>query len=502
MVHANPRKPRPDFHLPLYRALLRHALFRFAFLYFIPLLLLTLFFHVQYKIIVEESEIQHLESLAQHQAAMLDLFLGDRLLNLTNLTDDARAMLNPDAEKLREHLSSLQTTSEAFVDLAVLDGSGSVLEYVGPLPGLREKNYSHESWFNRLVAGESSHVITDVYLGFRNVPHFTMALKLEFGSEIRILRAVLSPDIAMAQVTPVAAETSAAGGGGILTDIATSIWLFSALFCFMGGAVIWLAARWVARQQYEAKRLEEDLSRQLGQSAKLALIGELAAGIAHEINNPLAVISEKAGLVKDLLDPEYGTEATSDQLGPHLDTIEKAVFRCSEITRQLLGFVRQDQVDHVVCDVNLLIDNLVDGLLGPELELGNITVVKDYDQNLSAVITAPDQLRQVVLNLLKNAADAMPASGVITIKTRKKGELFSLVVSDTGGGMSPAQRDQVFMPFYTTKAPGQGTGLGLSVSYGIIENLGGSLVVESTMGKGTSFTVELPMKRLEPHAQL
>jgi len=443
-----------------------------------------------------------MQSLAEHQAAMLDLFLGDRLLNLTNLTDDARTLINPEAAKLQEHLLSLKSTSEAFVDLTVLDGSGTILGYAGPLPKLRDNNYSNEPWFKRLMASEASHVITDVHLGFRNEPHFTMALKLEFNSEIRILRAALSPEITMLQASLGESEIESSSNDGILTNIATNIWLFSGLFCFMGGMVIWFAARWVAHQQYDARQKEQELSRQLGQAAKLALVGELAAGIAHEINNPMAVISEKAGLVKDLIDPEFGQEPTSQRLGPHLDSIEKAVFRCSEITRQLLGFVRMDNVDHVLCDVNQLVDKLVEGILGPELELANITVIKNYDQHLSAIKTAPDQLRQVVLNLLKNAIDAMPESGTITVTTQVVGDRFRLVVSDTGSGMSSQQQDQVFMPFYTTKAPGKGTGLGLSVSYGIIENLGGCLTVESTIGKGSSFTVEVPLRRVEDDGQI
>ena len=478
----------------IYRGLLRHALVRLTFLYFIPLLLLTLFFHLQYRLVVRDAEQRHTELLAYHQAAMLEMYLGDRLLNLTDLTDDPRALLEPRRDELESHLADLRSVSEAFIDLSVLDDSGRVLGYAGPLPHLEEKNYGGEAWFTRLLAGASSHVITDVYLGFREEPHFTMALKLEPRGEVRILRAVLSPVVARAQVDAQVVEIEEPGGG-LLANIATNIWLFSALFCLIGGLVIWLQARWVAQQQYEAQLKERQLSRQLGQAAKLALVGELSAGIAHEINNPLAIVSEKAGLVKDLLDPRFGKSPTPEKLREHLDTIEEAVYRCTDITRQLLGFVRQREVELQERDVHDLIEDLVQGLLSSELEVADITVVKNYDPELPAVITDHRQLRQVVLNLLKNAADSITGAGTITITTEKRGDRFTLTVRDTGHGMNHEALELVFMPFFTTKAPGKGTGLGLSVSYGIIEGLGGHMTVHSAPDEGSEFTVELPLKR-------
>ena len=478
----------------IYRGLLRHALVRLTFLYFIPLLLLTLFFHLQYRLVVRDTDQRHRELLAYHQAAMLEMYLGDRLLNLTDLTDDPRSLLEPRRDDLEIHLADLRAVSEAFVDLSVLDGSGRVLGYAGPLPYLEEKNYGGETWFTRLLAGGSSHVITDVYLGFREEPHFTMALKLEPRGKIRILRAVLSPETARAQLDGQVVETEEPGSG-LLANIATNIWLFSALFCLIGGLVIWLQARWVAQQQYEAQLKERQLNRQLGQAAKLALVGELAAGIAHEINNPLAVVSEKAGLVKDLLDPRFGKTPTSGQLRDHLATIEKAVYRCTDITRQLLGFVRQRDVELKEKDVHVEIDDLVGGLLSSELEVGDITVVKNYDPELPAIITDHGQLRQVMLNLLKNAADSITGRGTITISTKKREDRFTLTISDTGHGMTPEALERVFMPFFTTKPPGKGTGLGLSVSYGIIEGLGGHIAVHSAPNEGSRFIVELPLKR-------
>jgi two-component system NtrC family sensor kinase len=472
----------------LYRVLLRHAVVRLIFLYFVPLLLLTVFFHLQYRLVLKDIGRRHQQSLAEHQAGLLDMFLGDRLLNLTGLTGHSSLLLEARTADLEESLAELRRSSETFVDLAVLDDQGRVLGYAGPLPELKERNYRQEPWFVRLLAGESSHVITDVYPGFREQPHFTMAVKMEPAGRVRILRAVLSPEVPRAQLEALDPEPVP----GRLADMATNIWLFSGAFCLIGGVVIWQQARWVARQQYQALQTERDLSRQLLQAAKLASVGELASGVAHEINNPLAVIAEKVGLVQDLMDPRFERELTTEDLKRHLASVEAAVYRCTNITRQLLGFVRQRGVELMACDVHDLLDKLLDRLLGPELEVADITVVRAYDQDLGTVKTDPGQLQQVVLNLLKNAADAITGPGTITITTRKRGDRFVVKVTDTGCGMTAEQLEKVFMPFFTTKEPGKGTGLGLSVSYGIIEGLGGRLSVNSEPGRGSEFTIDLP----------
>jgi signal transduction histidine kinase len=480
-----------------YRALLRHALLRLVFLYFIPLLLLTVFFHVQYRLVSRESERRHLLALADHQAAMLDLFLGDRLLNLTGLTDDPRALLRPETSDLERNLAQLRAANDAFVDLAVLDDRGRVLAYAGPLPDLAAQNYRDEAWYARLLAGASSHVITDVYLGFRGQPHYTMALKLEPAGETRILRAVISPELTAAHLAAIAADRGDAddGGGGFPAGFATNIWLVTAAFCVCGGLVIWLQARWVAAQQFAALRKEQELQRQLVHAARLATVGELAAGIAHEVNNPLAIVAEKAGLVKDLLDPRFGRTVTPAELGDHLAVIEKSVYRATAITRRLLGFVRQTDVRLVERDLHELTDELIDGILKAELSTAGVRVERDYDRDLGPIVTDPDQLRQVLLNLLKNAADAVAGRGLITVRTRRHGDRFRLAVVDDGVGMTEAQLERVFMPFFTTKDPGRGTGLGLSVSYGIVEGLGGRLSVSSRRGEGSVFTVDLPLRR-------
>ena len=210
------------------------------------------------------------------------------------------------------------------------------------------------------------------------------------------------------------------------------------------------------------------------------------------------MVAEKAGLVRDLLDPKFGKHPAAADLRRHLEVIEEAVFRCAEITRQLLGFVRQADVRLVTRDLHDLIDELIEGLLGPELHAASLSVKKDYDRTIGPVTTDPGRLQQVLLNLVKNALDAIQGvdgPGTITVTTRAKGENFLVKVADNGCGMTPEQLEKVFMPFFTTKEPGKGTGLGLSVSYGIIEGLGGRLSAASARNSGSEFTIELPLQR-------
>jgi two-component system NtrC family sensor kinase len=240
---------------------------------------------------------------------------------------------------------------------------------------------------------------------------------------------------------------------------------------------------------------DSDIARaQLVHAAKLASVGELAAGIAHEINNPLAAINEEAGLVKDLMDPAFGTPVKPEELVHHLDSIQESVFRCRDITRKLLGFVRKTEVDLGEHDIHGLIDEVVDGLLRHEMEVSNIEIVRKYGDGIPRMKTDGNQLQQVILNIINNGIDALEGnSGRISIATTRDGSNIRIALSDTGKGIKPEEMENIFVPFYTTKEVGKGTGLGLSVSYGIVKSLGGTIEVESVPGKGSTFSIVLPV---------
>ncbi len=261
--------------------------------------------------------------------------------------------------------------------------------------------------------------------------------------------------------------------------------------------MIFLRARQLVNRQLAAEQHEAELSGQLVQAAKLASVGELAAGIAHEINNPLAIIAEEIGVLKDMLDPKFADEGTEMNLEEYLGIMYEAVFRCRDITRKLLTFVRQQEVKVRTHDLHQVLDDILDGVLNKELSIANVQVVHDDDSAVQPIITDGNQLIQVILNLVKNAIDAMAEGGTLTVQTTHKNDRVILSVKDTGGGMTAEQMERVFTPFFTTKYPGKGTGLGLRVRFSIIKSFGGNIYVNSVPDRGSIFTVELPYTYLD-----
>jgi len=271
--------------------------------------------------------------------------------------------------------------------------------------------------------------------------------------------------------------------------------LITVAFFTLMGVVILARARQLVGRQLAIERHEAELSGQLVQAAKLASVGELAAGIAHEINNPLAIIAEEVGVLRDALDPTLvGPDDPPLDLPEHLEAIHEAVFRCRDITRKLLGFVRQTEVRIERHHPHAILDDVLDGMLGNELTISGVAVERAYDPGVSTIFTDRNQLVQVFVNLVKNAVDAMPRGGTLTVTTRHRAGAVEIRVRDTGYGIPPEHRDRIFMPFFTTKDPGKGTGLGLSVSAAIIQNFGGTVHVDSSPDAGTTFTIELPYR--------
>jgi two-component system NtrC family sensor kinase len=263
------------------------------------------------------------------------------------------------------------------------------------------------------------------------------------------------------------------------------------LALILGGLVviIYRGVR-VARQ-----REESEMTRlQLEHAAKLATVGELAGGIAHEINNPLAIISEEAGLVKDLMNPEFGGKITYQEITAHLNVVQEAVFRARDITRNLLDFVRKSEFVLEQQDIHEVIHEVVDGFITREMAVEDITIKREFGADIPEITTNKNQLKQVLLNIIKNARDAIQPPGTITISTTRDERNVYIAVTDTGIGMTREQLGKIFLPFYTTKDVGKGTGLGLSVSYGMVKSLGGTILVDSVPKRGSTFTVVLPVK--------
>jgi two-component system, NtrC family, sensor kinase len=235
----------------------------------------------------------------------------------------------------------------------------------------------------------------------------------------------------------------------------------------------------------------EHMEEQMSQTEKLTSLGLLAAGVAHEVNTPLAVISNYIQMLAKQM-PE------SDPRHSIIEKIVKQTFRASEIVNNLLNFSRTGAAEIANVDVNHVVEETL-SLVSHPLKTSQIHVVKNLGEGLPAVRGSANKLQQVFLNLFLNARDAMPTGGVLEVRTSAHNGSVEIEVVDTGAGIPREHINRIFDPFFTTKASGRGTGLGLSVSYGIIKEHAGKVDVRSAPGKGTSFHVELPAVRKPVH---
>jgi len=241
-----------------------------------------------------------------------------------------------------------------------------------------------------------------------------------------------------------------------------------------------------------ADREKEMMNEQIIEAGKLASVGELAAGIAHEINNPVAIMVEEAGWIEDLLD-EDGTCEDPAEVSRALKQIKNQGVRCKQITHKLLSFARKTDPELRKVQLNELIDEVV-ALSEQRVKYSNVKLKLNLAQHLPEVHVSPSEFEQVLLNLVNNALDAMtPDGGTLEITTRIDGGHVVVDVADTGQGIPKANLARIFDPFFTTKPVGKGTGLGLSICYGIIKKMEGEISVNSAVGLGTTFHVRLPL---------
>jgi signal transduction histidine kinase len=257
------------------------------------------------------------------------------------------------------------------------------------------------------------------------------------------------------------------------------------------GVILWGSRQFVANLRAENLRRAE-LMHRVEYSNKLAAVGRLAAGVAHEINNPLAIINEKTGLLQDIVKLEAEFPRREKILGI-VDSVLGSVERCRKVTHRLLGFAKHMDVQAETIAVEELLREVV-GFLGKEAEYRNVSVTVEAEPGVPSVESDRGQLQQVFLNLINNAVAAVRDGGRIDVRVRAVDERrVAVAIIDDGVGISPENLERIFEPFFTTKE-GAGTGLGLSITYGIVQKLGGEITVESELGKGTRFTVVLPTR--------
>ena len=266
-------------------------------------------------------------------------------------------------------------------------------------------------------------------------------------------------------------------------------------FCFLasGGVVVWLS-RFLAGKFREADETRDAILSETEHSNKLASIGRLAAGVAHEINNPLAIIGEKAGLMQDLvgLDQNFRhREKFLDQLA----SLQNAVVRARTITHRLLGFARRMETSLTLVQLNGILQEVL-SFLEKDAAYRNIHIILQLQADLPVIRADHGQLQQVFLNVINNAIDAIRNDGEIHITSRRENRKTVMVaVSDTGPGIAPEILKNIFEPFFTTKGNEErkGTGLGLSITYGLVQKMGGRIEVSSEVGVGTTFIITFPV---------
>ncbi len=278
--------------------------------------------------------------------------------------------------------------------------------------------------------------------------------------------------------------------------------MITTLIMAVGMASIFFMAFTLSRMMViRTARADEEkklMNQKMVETGKLASIGELAAGVAHEINNPVAIMVEEAGWMGDLLEEaEFRESEHLSEFKRALAQIQTQGRRCKDITHKLLSFARKTAATAQELQINALIEDLI-ALSAQRAKFSMVEVKAELSEGLPLVRVSISELQQVFLNLINNAIDAMgPKGGRLTLSTRTHDGFVVVDVADTGSGIPAANLNRIFDPFFSTKAVGKGAGLGLSICYGIINKLGGRIEVESTVDVGSTFSVFIPSAKAD-----
>jgi two-component system NtrC family sensor kinase len=530
----------------------------------IPLFALGLTIYHQFSGAYSSRIKDEVRTLAENERGSIEMFLNERVAQLVTVANTQTVEALQNEAYLQKVFDIMQSRFKSYIDLGVIDQTGKHLAYVGPhYEMLKSVNYAQEDWFH--AAMSTGVYISDVFLGFRQSPHFIIAVRRIEGSRSWILRATINSDVIDSMVrkaqvgkdgdafiinasnilqtvprsggtllgTPKTPDFSAARGTAvreIATDGETRLFavatidnprwvlvvsqdpreemtpLFSArytgLMVMIGGCLLIVLGTILTSRSMtnELVRVEHEKAKSdelVVQSSKMAALGKMAAGIAHEINNPLAIIGEKAGWMKDLLEKEDVSNSENFQeFEDCIKKIERQVERSRTITHRLLRFGRRMEPTQEMVDVNQILAETIT-FLENEAHHRNIELRTSYSDKIPRITTDSAQLQQVFLNIINNGIDAVGKDGHIEITTVRdpstNGDIM-IDISDNGPGIPKEILPRIFDPFFTTKSPQDGTGLGLSISYSIVEKLGGKIVVDSHEGSGTSFKIYLPAR--------
>ncbi len=521
---------------------------------------------------IENATMASMRRISADHRQMIESFLKERThdLELVFNTIDLASLIQP--QTLASVFEQLQSTSSAFVDLGVFDENGIHKAYHGPYD-LSGKSYKSKHWFKQTV--ENGIFISDVFLGYRKVPHFIIAVSKKTGARTWVIRATVDSqrfDHLVRQISigktgeaylvnrQGVLQTNRRSGGNLMDALQENLPLppkDEKVHTFIHGefgsasflyATTWLKdGNWllVVRQEEadafsalraawmpmllisvigmaaivaiafvltgaivrKMERVDSEkalLNQQLIGASRLAELGEMATGFAHEINNPLQIINAEMSLIKvlheEMIESEELKEGDAyEQVADSMDQIKIQIGRCSKITASILKFGRQSESRPEPLDLAVAVPEIVT-MVEKKAEVAGIAIERTLPAEPITVNADAARLQQVLLNLLNNAMDAITEhrgckGGTITVNLFADDEgKASITVEDNGGGVAPEDMEKIFTPFFTTKPVGKGTGLGLSVCYGIIQQMKGDIKVASAVGKGTTFTIDLPIE--------
>jgi signal transduction histidine kinase len=549
-------------HLINYRRIWKLAVLLTGGVSLIPLIFITV---LDYQVTQHAIESEHhlrTTRIVSNTRQAISFFLSERKSALEFIVHENSFEALNDPERMEEMLENLKRSfSGGFVDLGVIDALGHQRNYVGPY-ALGGKDYSRQEWFTQVI--DHGVHISDVFLGYRQVPHMVIAVKrvLPNGS-FYILRAAIGiapfekhlstlemggrGDAFMINHEGIL-QTSSRHYGNVLEKFPLAVpahsphtevfhtkdvngddlligyryidetpfvlmivkkkqelmkpWfstrlkllIFLLLSVTVILTVILSTATYMVRKIKIADQKRVMWFHQVEYSNKMASIGRLAASVAHEINNPLAIVNEKAGLIKDLFTYK-NIYAKDERLVGLVDSILKSVKRAGTITKRLLAFARNLETSIGPVHVKDVLQEVL-SFLGKEAEHRAISITLHVSPGIPVFESDRGKLQQIFLNVINNALAAVSDGGRIDIRAWEEGggRLY-ISFEDDGCGISQEDLSHIFEPFFSTKANQGGTGLGLSITYNLVQEIGGVISVESELGQGTRFTIVLPLER-------
>ncbi len=542
-----------------YRRIWKWSVMVSCFVSLVPLVFITTVdYQVTEKALASEFRLRNAR-VVSNTRRVVGFFFKERRSALDFIVRDNTPEDLLDSTRLAAILENLRKSfGGGFMDLGIIGADGEQKTYVGPF-SLQHKDYQNQPWFQLVV--DRGVYISDVFLGYRQVPHLIIAVKQSLpNGSFQVLRASLGigpfedllanmelgglgdafiinsrgilqtnshyhgrvleklnlPVPEYYPTTQVMYATNPRGeelliGYRFIEDTPfilmivkqkqdlmrswykTRLWLllFLVFSVTLIVVVILSTVTYMVRNMHIADEKRLASLHQVEYANKMASIGRMAASVAHEINNPLAIINEKAGLVKDLftIKKEY---AADDKLLSQIDSITASVKRAGKITKRLLTFARnleasveKFQVEEVVREVLSFVEK--------EIQTRDIHIDIDVSPDVAPINSDRGKLQQIFLNIVNNAFAAVSDGGRLKIRIQPQPGGLVLRFSDDGCGIPEEELHRIFEPFFSTKTGQGGTGLGLSITYNLVHEIGGKIKVDSEVGKGTCFTIQLPM---------